>query len=101
MLSLKFQITGIESAVDSIKKDAEKHLQDQAGLLHNSLVVHTPIDKGGARAGWKTSIRGDKIESVNRVPYIQRLENNWSKQTRGRGIIGPALQQFNRGKKSK
>jgi hypothetical protein len=98
MLALKFQFAGIESAVDSIKRDAEKHIRDQADLLQSSLVAHTPIDKGGARAGWKTSVKGNKIESVNQVPYIQRLEDNWSKQTRGKGIIGPSLQAFNRGK---
>jgi hypothetical protein len=98
MLAMKIQVTGVDSAVDSLKRSAEKHVRDQAALLHTSLVEHTPIDKGGARAGWKTSVTGNRIESVNQVPYIQRLENNWSKQTRGKGIIGPSLQAFNRGK---
>lgn len=98
MLSLKIEITGIDQAKNQLDRAVRQHIQDSAVRLHDSLVSHTPIDKGGARAGWKTSVKNRQIESTNQVPYIVRLENNWSKQTRGKGIIGPSLQEFNRGK---
>lgn len=45
----------------------------------------TPIDQGRARRSTvlvKTEIQAN-------YPYAQRLEDNWSKQTKGLGIIGP------------
>lgn len=40
---------------------------------------------GNARAS--TSLRGNNIEGD--YAYAQRLDNNWSKQTRGKGIVAP------------
>jgi len=45
----------------------------------------TPIDRGNARR--RTDLKGHEI--VGDYPYAQRLENNWSSQTRGQGIIKP------------
>lgn len=60
-------------------------------------VSKTPIDKGQARRGWRleTSFKTKKI--VNRVPYIDLLENGRSKQA-PRGIIGPTLREISRRK---
>lgn len=101
MAQLRVEITGLDQAMKDIEKDVQAFFKAEADRLHQSLVSHTPIDRGTARRGWKTEVLSDRIESTNQVPYIERLEKNWSKQTRGKGIIGPSLQQFNRGKKSK
>jgi hypothetical protein len=46
----------------------------------------TPIDTGNAR-------RSTRLENKNTIhadyPYAERLDNNWSRQTRGKGIVEP------------
>ncbi|MEN9296026.1 MAG: hypothetical protein RJA42_292 [Bacteroidota bacterium] len=46
----------------------------------------TPIDTGRAR-------RETRLENKNTIhadyPYAERLDNNWSKQTKGQGIVKP------------
>jgi hypothetical protein len=45
----------------------------------------TPEDTGNARR--RTQLQNKEI--VADYPYAQRLDQNWSKQTRGQGIIAP------------
>jgi hypothetical protein len=47
----------------------------------------TPIKSGNARSN--TDLTTNKKFIVGDYPYAQRLENNWSKQTRGQGIVKP------------
>lgn len=51
----------------------------------NQFKILTPIDTGNARAS--TSLKNNSIEGD--YPYAQRLDKNWSKQTRGKGIVAP------------
>ena len=46
----------------------------------------TPRDTGNAR---RRTLLVNNREIVGAYPYAQRLENNWSTQTRGQGIIKP------------
>jgi hypothetical protein len=48
---------------------------------------NTPIRSGNARR--RTRLSGNSIEA--NYPYAQRLEDNWSSQTKGQGIIEPTL----------
>ena len=54
-----------------------------------SMKSHTPIKTGNARRNTRkensTTIKAD-------YPYAQRLEDNYSPQTNGKGIIEPTLQ---------
>jgi len=45
----------------------------------------TPIDSGNARN--RTILTQNEIQAD--YPYAQRLDNNWSKQTKGQGIVAP------------
>ena len=45
----------------------------------------TPKDTGNARS--RTQLRSREI--VADYPYAQRLDDNWSKQTNGQGIVAP------------
>jgi hypothetical protein len=45
----------------------------------------TPIDTGNARN--RTRLQSKEI--VADYPYAQRLDDNWSKQTKGQGIVAP------------
>ena len=47
--------------------------------------ANTPIRSGNARIN--TNLQGNTVTA--NYPYAQRLEDNWSPQTRGQGIIAP------------
>jgi hypothetical protein len=53
---------------------------------------NTPIDTGNAR---RNTIIKDSTTIRSDYPYAERLENNWSKQTRGQGFIKPSLRWLN------
>lgn len=64
-------------ALDGLPEFAEKEMQ-----------ANTPIRSGNARRN--TKLRGNKV--VADYAYAQRLEDNYSPQTEGRGIIAPTEQ---------
>jgi len=61
------------------------------GLLVNAKRF-TPIDQGRARRGWRKEKRFRQTQVVNRVPYIDALEDGHSKQAPN-GITGPAVRE--------
>jgi len=54
-------------------------------FAEKSMKSNTPIRSGNARRN--TILRGNTV--IANYPYALRLEDNWSPQTRGRGIIAP------------
>jgi hypothetical protein len=63
-------------------------LDDLPEFAEGAMQANTPIRSGNARNN--TKLRGNKV--VAAYPYAQRLEDNWSPQTRGQGIIAPTEQ---------
>jgi len=59
-----------------------------AQVAHTELVKLTPIKSGNARR--KTKLVGDQV--IADYPYAQRLDENWSKQTKNKGLIEPTLE---------
>ena len=63
-------------------------LDDLPEFAETTMKSYTPIARvNGGNARRNTNLQGNTI-SAN-YPYAQRLEDNWSPQTRGQGIIGP------------
>lgn len=62
----------------------ENKLADEGARYMRSI---TPIDKGNARR--HTYSNGNEIHAD--YPYAQRLDDNWSKQTKGKGIVKPTI----------
>lgn len=58
-----------------------------AQYAHQKFVEHTPIRTGNARRS--TTLRGTTIDA--NYAYAQRLEDNYSPQTRGKGIVQPTI----------
>jgi hypothetical protein len=50
-----------------------------------SFKSHTPYRSGNARRN--TVLRGNSV--IADYPYAQRLEDNWSSQTQGNGMVAP------------
>ena len=73
------QMSKASNALDTLPEFAEK-----------SMKSNTPIRSGNARRN--TNLQGNKV--VADYAYAQRLEDNWSPQTRGQGIIAPTEQEI-------
>lgn len=67
---------------------ASTALDDLPEFAEKSMKANTPIRSGNARRN--TNLRGNTVTAE--YAYAQRLEDNWSPQTRGRGIIAPTEQ---------
>lgn len=94
-----FRVSSTPSAraiVDGIRRELKTTLNKVGDALLEESRKATPIARGRARRGWTKRSRNNEVRVANRVPYIERLENNHSKQTRGRGIMGPAINNTNR-----
>lgn len=55
----------------------------------------TPRRTGAAAAAWHTQGSGTRTEAVNMKPYIQRLDEGYSKQA-PRGITKPTTKEIRR-----
>ena len=97
-----FRVSSTPSAkqvVDVIRREVKKELQVVGEILLQEAKRTTPIakvDGGRARRGWIKRTTGNTVTVANRVPYIERLENNYSQQTRGKGIMRPAIRNTNK-----
>lgn len=60
-------------------------LDDLPEFAQQAMKSNTPIRSGNARRN--TNLRGNTVTA--NYPYAERLEDNWSPQTRGQGIIAP------------
>lgn len=60
-------------------------LNDLPEFAEETMREKTPVRSGNARRN--TNLRGNTV--VANYPYAERLEDNWSPQTRGQGIIAP------------
>lgn len=83
----------VRITMKKIRKDVETELFAFGDELLQNVKTQTPYREGKARRGWNSRRSKQKVTLENRVPYIERLENNYSKQTKGRGIMKPAIRQ--------
>lgn len=58
-----------------------------ANIAHDHLRKITPVDSGNARK--KTTVSKDQVHAD--YAYAERLDKNWSPQTKGQGLIEPTL----------
>lgn len=73
------QMAEAKAALDDLPQFAEKEMQK-----------NTPVRSGNARRN--TKLQGNTVTA--NYPYAERLEDNYSPQTRGRGIITPTEQEI-------
>jgi hypothetical protein len=67
-------------------------LDDLPEFAETTMKANTPIARvNGGNARRNTNLRGNKTVVAD-YPYAQRLEDNWSPQTKGQGIIAPTEQ---------
>lgn len=82
-LDVKVDTTAMNQSLMRVQRALSSLPQDTLDEFRKN----TPKRTGNARR--KTKLNGHTIEAD--YPYAQRLEDNWSKQTKGQGIIKPTL----------
>lgn len=90
---LKITFANPRKIIDEVRRDLNQELTEFGSDLLKNLQAFTPIQQGRARAGWVKTQDRQSVKIKNIVPYIERLNENYSKQTRGRGIVKPAISQ--------
>ena len=89
MIKVSVKITGPGHLKNELGRFAE-------GLMSDVLVTarsKTPIQTGNARRGWKKRGRGVDTVVENRVPYIKRLDEGYSRQAPN-GIVRPTINEI-------
>jgi hypothetical protein len=89
---INITITDPRSITKGVKTSVANQVKEFSQDLLSSLQTETPYRGGRARSGWlKKTSSPFNVKLSNTVPYIERLDQNYSKQTRGRGILKPAI----------
>tara|TARA_S200002703_G_scaffold146392_2_gene141421 strand:- start:3781 stop:4080 length:300 start_codon:yes stop_codon:yes gene_type:complete len=89
---LSFKATDVAKTMRSLKRGQDALLSEFADDVLKKAKANTPILTGKARRGWRKRRSRQGFNIDNRTPYIERLENGFSKQA-PRGIIKPTVAQ--------
>lgn len=90
---IRTRVGGIRTGdSDFIEKKCKQAIDNFMADAFEIVKAKTPFDTGRARRGWRKKNKGRKLE--NRVPYIVRLNEGWSKDSPD-GIAEPAIEKLN------
>ena len=93
--------TSPRQTILQLQKEASGEVKSVMDQFYTELKNQTPVATGNARSNWRryrdVNIgRGEKQEVIsNSVPYIQRLDEGYSRQAPA-GIVNPAWEKANR-----
>lgn len=87
---VSISVSGIDSLGKDLEKVLDKKVKEIAQITYDQARAHTPIRTGNARRNWTKEVKDRDFTIENRVPYIERLEQGWSKQAPN-GIIMPTI----------
>ena len=93
---VSIEVTGVAAVTRELRDQVQRLAKSISQELVRNLKAATPVRTGRARSGWNRSVSDRNITIENRVPYVPYLEKGTTRMraaNRGRGIIGPALQQ--------
>jgi len=90
-----FSVKGTRGVVRQLEREKDALMTKIASDVLTVARDKTPIDKGQARRGWRLESAFREKRIVNRVPYIELLEDGRSKQSPN-GIIRPTIREINR-----
>ena len=94
---LEIRVRGTKQVMSGLERELDRVISKVADDTIRIAQSKTPIDKGQARRGWRLEDAGKDKRIVNRVSYIDLLEQGRSKQA-PRGILGPTIRDVSRRK---
>lgn len=89
------KVIGLTKAMRGMEREIADYLNDAAEVYYQEVRKVTPVKSGNAKRNWSKSSSKDSFVVENRVPYIERLEEGWSKQA-PRGMTRPTLRAAKR-----
>lgn len=89
---LKFVVRNKRKSMRQLEREKDAFVDRLSDSLLGNAKKFTPIDQGRARRGWRKEKSFRQTSIVNRVPYIDALENGHSKQAPN-GITKPAVRE--------
>ena len=92
---ISITVRGLRKAMSGLEREKDRVISEIAQDTLEVATRNTPIDKGQARKGWRSENAGGDIRIVNRVPYVDLLEQGRSKQAPN-GILGPTVREISR-----
>lgn len=95
---MKITFEGIKSTITALEKAVESEISSLGDFTLNTAKKYTAIRSGNARRNWQLDKEKGGFTVENTVPYIERLDNGWSKQ-QPRGITKPTLRDIQRRKR--
>lgn len=88
---LRVTITNANKVATGLSKDVDQIVRQVSQELLKQLQRFTPVRSGRAKRGYRLNKRKKyNYEVVNRVPYIERLDEGYSKQSPN-GMTRPAI----------
>ena len=87
---MRVRVLGVKEAMDQLRFAVDTKVSNVAEQVETIARSKTPIKSGNARRNWNTRKGRQGFTVDNRVPYIGRLEEGYSKQA-PQGIIQPTL----------
>lgn len=92
---MRVRVLGVKDAMDQLRFAVDTKVSSVAEQVETIARSKTPIKSGNARRNWNTRKGRQGFTVDNRVPYIGRLEEGYSKQA-PQGIIQPTLRAVRR-----
>jgi len=79
--------------IAELSNDVDQMVRQVSTDLFDTVKQKTPVASGRAKRGWRLRQEGKfRYEIANRVPYISRLDEGYSKQA-PRGMTRPATRE--------
>jgi len=91
----KIRLQGATNIKTKLDRALDKLVKETATVAKEIFQKNTPKRTGNARKNWNTRLGKRDFELSNRVPYIERLDNGWSKQA-PQGITKPSIKEIKR-----
>ena len=85
---ISITVSSPKTTIDELNEDIEKFIDGFTNQLQGNLKRETPKLTGRASRGWTK----DKETVSNTVPYINRLDEGWSKQ-KPRGFVKQTIRK--------
>lgn len=82
-------VSSTKTTIDELNKDIEKFIDGFTNTLQSNLKRETPKLTGRASRGWNKP-QNDTVS--NTVPYINRLDEGWSRQ-KPRGFVKQTIRK--------
>jgi len=89
---LKIKLINAQLAIAGLRRDIDQEVASVAKDALQKLAKHTPKRSGRARSNWRLTGRKGEFRVTNKTPYIERLNQGYSKQS-PKGITRPAIRE--------